>query len=158
MGKVKLLLSERRMIECAIAGVDEDGRFPDGGNPAVKTIAVRNRKHLDALIEYVRNEARAAIGKECLCCISEINGNVVDFGVTIDLNFWDVSKVTDMSGLFRGFDVSPAPEEGWYCKIRLDISEWDVSKVTKMAHMFDGCEHVDFGDLSKWDRSKVTDC
>lgn len=30
MGKVKLLLSERRIIECAVVGVDEDGSFPDG--------------------------------------------------------------------------------------------------------------------------------
>ncbi len=79
-------------------------------------------------------------------------------GVTLDLNFLDVSKVTDMSGLFKGFDVSPNPEEGWYCKIHIDISQWNVSKVTKMAHMFEDCDHVDFGDLSKWDRSKVTDC
>lgn len=158
MGKVKLLLSERRIIECAIDGVDEDGDYHDWGNPAVKTIVVRNRKHLDALIEYVRVEADSAIGHESLCCISKINGNVVDLGVTLDLNFLDVSKVTDMSGLFKGFDVSPYPEEGWFCKIRLDISKWNVSKVTKMAHMFEGCDHVDFGDLSKWDRSKVTDC
>ncbi len=158
MGKVKLLLSERRIIECAVAGVDEDGDYPEKGNESVKTIAVRNRKHLDALIEYVRAEVRAEAGNLSLGCIRGINENVVDLGVTIDLNFLDVSRVEDMSGLFKEFDVSPDPEEGWFCRVRIDIGKWNVSNVTKMSHMFEGCEHVDFGDLSHWDRSKVTDC
>ncbi len=148
MGKVKLLLSEQRIIESAVSDVRR----------IKKKIVVRNRKHLDALIEYVQEEAGEVISKLALWEIPEINDNVIDFGVTIDLNFLDVSKVTDMSGLFKGFDVSPHPEEGWFCKIHIDISGWNVSNVTKMAHMFDGCDHVDFGDLSKWDRSKVTDC
>ncbi len=154
MGKVKLLLSERRIIESAVS--DENWEF--GEKRIWKKIAVRNRKHLDALLEYVQEEAGGVIGKMTLWDIPEIKDNVIDFGVTIDLNFLDVSKVTDMSGLFKGFDMSPYPEEGWFCKIHLDISQWNVSNVTKMAHMFDDCEHVDFGDLSKWDRSKVTDC
>ena len=86
-----------------------------------------------------------------------IEGDVVMLGLEIDLNFLDVSKVTDMSGLFKGFDISPTPEKDWHYKMLLDISQWDVSNVTKMAHMFDGC-YLYFGDLSKWDRLKVTDC
>ncbi len=158
MGKAKLLLSERRIIECAVAGLDEEGYYPENGNESVKTIAVRNRKHLDALLKCVQEAACEAACRVNLWDISGINGNVVDLGVTIDLNFLDVSNVTDMSYLFKGFDVSPNPEEGWFCKIHLDIGGWNVSKVTKMAHIFDGCDHVDFGDLSKWERSKVTDC
>ena len=148
MGEVKLLLSEQRSIESAVSDVRR----------IKKKIVVRNRKHLDSLLECVQEAACDAAYRVNLWDISGINDNVVDLGVTIDLNFLDVSKVTDMSGLFKGFDVSPNPEEGWFCKIHLDISGWNVSNVTKMARMFDGCEHVDFGDLSKWDRSKVTDC
>ena len=148
MGKVKLLLSEQRIIESAVSDVRK----------IKKEIVVRNRKHLDALMECVQEAACDAASRVYLWDISEINDNVVDLGVTIDLNFLDVSKVTDMSGLFKGFDVSPHPEEGWFCKIHIDISAWNVSKVTKMAHMFEGCDHVDFGDLSKWNRSKVADC
>ncbi len=153
MGKVKLLFTERRIIESAVS----DGNWEFGEKRIWKEIAVRNRKHLDALLEYVQEEACGVIGKMTLWDIPEIKDNVIDFGVTIDLNFLDVSKVTDMSGLFKDFDISPTPEKDWRYKIRLDISDWDVSNVTKMAHMFDGCGY-DFGDLSKWDRSKVTDC
>lgn len=71
-----------------------------------------------------------------------------------DLNFLDVSRVTDMSGLFKECRRRTTHD----VKIKLDISQWDVSNVTKMAHMFEGCGDVDFGDLSRWDRSKVTDC
>ena len=42
-----------------------------------------------------------------------------------DISQWDVSKVTDMSGMFlyaSNFDG--------------DISKWDVSSVTTMSHMF----------------------
>ena len=58
---------------------------------------------------------------------------------------WNVSKITNMSGLFKskyGFND--------------DISRWDVSNVTDMKHMF---RHVyKFNQpLYSWDVSKVTD-
>ena len=140
-------------------------------------IVVKNRKHLDQLIECVRNslckELRLVIkGKlfydnedeNFLSSYFDNDRSIPDrkgLFKTADLNFLDVSRVTDMSGLFKDFEVSFNlwRDTGKIClKIKLDISQWDVSNVTKMAHMFDGCENVDFGDLSKWDRSKVTDC
>ena len=153
----KITKSERRTIDMAVSGVDEKGYIIEDYDKVIKKIVVKNRVHLDALITYVQDSAQGDAMVTALCEIAGIKGNVVDLGVTIDLNFLDVSKVTDMSGLFKDFDVSPHPEKGWFCKIRLDISKWDVSNVTKMAHMFD-CKNVDFGDLSKWDRSEVTDC
>lgn len=69
---------------------------------------------------------------------------------------WDVSTITDMSGMFRGRYV-PA-----------DLSGWDVSKVTNMEEMFQG-DWVNIGlepdfifdnpaasGLSNWDVSNVT--
>lgn len=153
----KITKSERRTIDMAVSGVDEKGYIIEDYDKVIKKIVVKNREHLDALIRYVQDSAQGDAMVTALCEIAGIKGNVVDLGVTIDLNFLDVSKVTDMSGLFKDFDVSPHPEKGWFCKIRLDISKWDVSNVTKMAHMFD-CKNVDFGDLSKWDRFEVTDC
>ncbi len=147
-------------------------------------IIVRNRKHLDQLLECVKNR----IGGICASIAFDLNDDVVEksglsrddysyeekwrrygngtleyrsnvkINKPFDLNFLDVSRVTDMSGLF-GLKWRFS-----WCRaccnvdIKLDISKWDVSNVTKMAHMFDsGCD-ADFGDLSKWDRSKVTDC
>ena len=163
----KLTKTEIGAINFAIEGTDENGQIVFDGKRIFKrddydrlsntVISVRNREHLDVLIEYVLKSAQTEARWIPLSEVSKISENVVDLGVTIDLNFLDVSKVTDMSGLFRDFDVSPHPEKGWFCKIHLDISKWNVSNVTKMAQMFD-CKNVDFGDLSKWDRSRVTDC
>lgn len=163
----KLTKTEIGAINFAVEGSDENGQIVFDGKRIFKRddydrlrntiISVRDREHLDVLIEYVLKNAQMEARWIPLSEVPKISENVIDLGVTIDLNFLDVSKVTDMSGLFKDFDVSPHPEKGWFCKIHLDISKWNVSNVTKMAHMFD-CKNVDFGDLSKWDRSKVTDC
>ena len=139
---------------------DENDGYED-----VKKIVVKNRKHLDQLLACVKDKIKEISdsldnGDYCLngidredISMEEKNG-IKEYKLEkpFDLNFLDVSRVTDMSGLFNGF-CSLA----WF-KIKLDISQWDVSNVTKMAHMFEGCDNVDFGDLSRWDRSKVTDC
>jgi surface protein len=77
-----------------------------------------------------------------------------------DISSWDVSNVTDMSGLFcglGGFDQ--------------DLSHWDVSNVTDMSAMFQDVGSPNFADgesthlndvifnqdISSWDVSSVTD-
>ena len=131
-------------------------------------IIVKNRKHLDQLLECVLDkfgEISDSLNNQGSYGIDEIGREdfsieETEYGIkyfklnkTLDLNFLDVSRVTDMSGLFKHWNM---PLRNIYAK--LDISKWDVSNVTKMALMFDGCENVDFGDLSRWDCSKVTDC
>lgn len=70
-------------------------------------------------------------------------------GPKVDLNFIDVSLVTDMSGLFSFF----SRQEELATSFDGDISEWDVSNVIEMSSMFAGSKFN--GDLSKWNVSNV---
>ena len=70
------------------------------------------------------------------------------------LNTWDVSNVTNMSGMF-GTALFRQDDD-------IDLSNWDVSNVTNMSEMFsispfrDPFESFD-GDISSWDVGNVTD-
>lgn len=62
----------------------------------------------------------------------------------IDLNYIDVSKITNMSCLFDTINENVTLEY-------IDISEWDVSNVEEMKWMFADCKSlVSVGDLSNW--------
>jgi surface protein len=65
---------------------------------------------------------------------------------------WDVSNVTDMSGLFQGFNQTMALTDF------TPITNWDVSNVTDMAIMFSECQLLtNLEPLSNWDVGNVTD-
>ena len=66
-------------------------------------------------------------------------------GPNANLNIIDVSKITDMSNLFKNLNIR-----------NIDISVWDVSSVNDMRLMFYNCKTFN-SDLSKWDVSSVKD-
>ena len=67
-----------------------------------------------------------------------------------DINTWDTSLITDMSGMFSEID-----------NFNQDISDWDVSSVTSMSYMFYGTDnlsddnkcaiHSSFDSNDNWD-------
>ena len=67
------------------------------------------------------------------------------------ISSWDVSAVTDMSGLFIDStgDIVPGAD-----KFNGDLSKWKVSRVTDMSAMFYSASSFN-ADLSKWDVSGV---
>lgn len=66
------------------------------------------------------------------------------YGQFIIVSDWDVSHVTNMSGMFLKIS-----------NFNSDISKWDVSNVTNMQEMFSGCQ--DFNqDISDWNVHNVT--
>ena len=71
-----------------------------------------------------------------------IEQRIKEEGNKCDLNDIDVSKIDNMSYLFRK------------SKFNGDISEWDVSNVKYMNGMFENSKFN--GDISKWDVSNVT--
>jgi surface protein len=60
-----------------------------------------------------------------------------------NISNWDVSRVTNMSGLFNQFTF-----------FNEDISRWDVSNVTNMKNMFEGAQRFN-QPLNDWNVSNV---
>lgn len=62
---------------------------------------------------------------------------------TGNLNWLDISKITNLEGLFE-----------YRTEFQGDVSLWDVSNVTMMGCLFKDCTKFN-GDISKWDVSSV---
>lgn len=94
----------------------------------IKKLQIYDYNHLQNLIDYCK----------------EKKGNEKDWKVSdIHISNWDVSKVTDMSNLFK--DINDFNE---------DITDWNVSNVTKMDEMFMNAFAFN-QDISGWNVSNV---
>ena len=70
---------------------------------------------------------------------------IAELGNEADLNFIDVSEVTNMSHLFEMEETK---------SFNGDISRWDVGQVADMGRMFAYSQFN--GDISRWDVNNVT--
>ena len=85
-----------------------------------------------------------------------------------DISTWDVSNVTNMSGMFQGsafnqnissWDVSNVTDMNSmfaYSIFNQPIGNWDVSNVTDMNSMF--AYSIFNQDISSWSVNNVTNC
>ena len=87
----------------------------------------------------VKAEMITPKGKQEL--IKIIKDTISKEGPNCNLNFINVSNITDMSGVFSN------------SKFNGDISEWNVSNVKNMVYMFANSSFN--GDISKWDIRNV---
>ena len=75
-------------------------------------------------------------------CFHDSNMSNDDFG---NIQYWDVSNVTNIQGMFFGCNNFNQP-----------LNEWDVSNVTTLLGTFHSCTNFN-QPLNKWNVSNVTD-
>ena len=104
---------------------------------------VSEKNELKDLIDYFIEQ----FGNECNLNWIDVS-NVTNMGDMFyaskfdgDISQWDVSNVTDMPSMFM------------FSKFNGNISQWNVSNVINMGSMF--YKSVFDGDISKWDVSNV---
>ena len=96
--------------------------------------------------EHKQIEMEQVVAKNKEDLLKIIKDTIKKNGNNCDLNFIDVSSLTDLSGLFSG-NVTR--------KFNGDISKWNVSNVTNMSHMFEKSKFN--GNISNWNVSNVED-
>lgn len=75
---------------------------------------------------------------------------------TVDLTYFDTSRVTNMSSMFD-YGFSGQTSNGSQLHTIIFGDKWDTSQVTDMSFMFSGQEQLTSLDLSSFDTSRVTD-
>ena len=121
---------------------------------------------MKTILEYLSTKVTQTKIKATDDTIQQIVISELDrLGHDADLNHIDVSKVTDMTGLFacdnstisnlRSVSNDRNPSGIDYRDINPDISKWNVSRVKNMYNMFRGCQNLSDLDLSDWNVSNV---
>ena len=118
------------------------------------------------LPEYIYNSVAVWKPKDSKELKDVIKGAIKVYGKKVNLNWIDVSEITDMRNMFfrsdfngdiSQWDVSNVTDMSWMfqqSKFNSDISQWNVSNVNNMCWMFYYSEFN--GDISDWDVSNVT--
>ena len=102
------------------------------------------------LREMVQNEED--VTRVCTTKVTDMSGLFAESTFNEDIGSWDVSNVTDMNSMFRGYSF-----DGIFIRtpFNQDIGSWDVSSVTDMGEMFRVSQFNQ--PINTWDVSSVTD-
>ena len=134
-----------------IATVDDAGvvTFIKTGTVTITATKTAEGDHKRATASYELTITKMKpTNKQAL--VDEITRAMDAHGNEVNLNYIDVSDITNMSHLFS----SDAKNGYGRQAFNGNISEWDVSKVTTMTSMFSDARFN--GDISDWNVSKVT--
>ena len=105
----------------------------------------KNKEQLKQLINYAFKHKQYDLNFIDTSEITDMSKLFKCIGHNFDVSKWDVSNVTNMTGMFAGC-------ENFNC----GLSNWDMSNVIDISFMFYGCQNFNC-DLSDWDVSKVID-
>lgn len=109
----------------------------------------------EAVVAYCGNDRQAKIEVQCM--------------YDVHIGDWDVSQLTDLSGVFEGMGVFNEPIQGWdvstvtnMCRMfygawsfNQPLNGWNTSQVTNMSRMFERAYSFN-QPLNGWDTSQVT--
>lgn len=142
MKQLKQLVSEKLLIRNKPDKVDASF-FPETTQELKNMIYNEIEKHgIECSLNHIctskiTNMSGLFNGRNNFPLLKKFNG---------DISLWDVSNVTNMSGMFEESDFDG------------DLSKWDVSRVQTMESMFDNSKYTgENGDISDWDISSVRD-
>ena len=143
--KLNIFTKAYEIIKTPYNKLSEDEKnFIKGFNDSMPIYKVNSKKELKSIISH----AIKLFGTKCnlnwidVSNVTDMHGMFLYSQFNGDISQWDVSNVTDMSDMFYDTHFNG------------DISKWDVSKVTDMSRMFDNSKFN--GDISQWDVSNVT--
>ena len=137
--------------EGKIATVNEAGvvTFVTQGTVTITATKLLEGEYPEATARYTLYITMKPANKQALA--DEITRAMTAHGNEVDLNYIDVSDITDMSWLFSDFRRIGYRLEAF----NGDISKWDVSKVSDMLSMFSGATSFN-QDISEWNVARVT--
>ena len=126
------------------------------------TTKVTNMKDLFKNISIGIYQANLNLNRWDVSNVTDMSGMFAMSNFNPFFGYWDVSNVTDMSEMFNVFTVQISGismgENYYRWPLRAGMQDWDVSSVTDMSKMFYNRKltHNNGIDFSSWDVSNVT--